>query len=143
MSKAEIKWRTIQHTLKESGIGKSIGTSVGMAVFCGFAIVSLTMFSAVVDHVREFGTLKAIGATNTDLAKLLLAQAVTCAVVGTAIGEAMAVQMTLVMRNAENPLAIPPWLMAVTVLAMTFICVMASIMALMRVRAIEPAMVFR
>ena len=75
MSRAEIRRRTIIYILTESGIGQSIGMGVIMSLFCGFAIVSLTMFSAVVDHVREFGTLKAIGATNMDLAKLLLAQA--------------------------------------------------------------------
>ncbi len=143
MSRAEISKRTIIYILKESGIGQSIGMGVVMALFCGFAIVSLTMFSAVVDHVREFGTLKAIGATNTDLAKLLFAQAVTCAVTGATIGEALVAQMVNGIRGPELPMALPPWLMAGTVVGMIVICVTASIMALLRVRAIEPAMVFR
>jgi putative ABC transport system permease protein len=143
MSRADIKTRTISYILKESGIGQSIGGAVVMALICGFAIVSLTMFSAVVDHVREFGTLKAIGATNTDLAKLLLAQAVTCALAGAAIGEAIVAQVVNAARGPELPLALPVWLMGGTVVAMIAICVTASTMALMRVRAIEPAMVFR
>jgi putative ABC transport system permease protein len=143
MPRAEVSKRTIFYILKESGIGQSIGMGVVMSLFCGFAIVSLTMFSAVVDHVREFGTLKAIGATNTDLAKLLLAQAVTCAVAGAVIGEALVAQMVNGIRGPELPMALPVWLMGATVLAMIVICVTASIMALLRVRAIEPAMVFR
>ena len=114
-----------------------------MALFCGFAIVSLTMFSAVVDHVREFGTLKAIGATNMDLAKLLLAQAVTCALAGAAVGEAIVAQLVNGIRGPELPMALPVWLMGGTVVAMVIICVTASVMALLRVRTIEPAMVFR
>jgi putative ABC transport system permease protein len=143
ISRQDLQWRTIQYTLKESGIGQSIGTSVLMALFCGFAIVSLTMFSAVVDHVREFGTLKAIGATNTDLAKLLLAQALTCALAGAFIGEAMAAQIVSVARGPELPMALPAWLIGATPLGMVVICVTASSMALLRIRAIEPAMVFR
>lgn len=143
MSRAEAQRRTIIYILNESGIGQSIGMGVVMALVCGFAIVSLTMFSAVVDHVREFGTLKAIGATNMDLAKLLLAQAVTCAVAGTVIGEALTAQLVMAVRGAELPLALPPWLMLGTLIGMTIICVTASTMALLRVRAIEPAMVFR
>jgi putative ABC transport system permease protein len=143
LSRADISRRTVLYILKESGIGQSIGMGVLMSLFCGFAIVSLTMFSAVVDHVREFGTLKAIGATNLDLAKLLLAQALTCAVAGATIGEAIVAQLVTVVRGPELPMALPVWLMGGTIVGMVVICVAASIMALLRVRAIEPAMVFR
>jgi putative ABC transport system permease protein len=143
MSKADLHMRTVFYILNESGIGQSIGMGVVMALLCGFAIVSLTMFSAVVDHVREFGTLKAIGATNFDLAKLLFAQAVTCALAGAVIGEAIVAQMVTGIRGPELPMALPVWLMGATVVGMVIICVSASIMALLRVRAIEPAMVFR
>jgi putative ABC transport system permease protein len=143
MPRSELRMRTIFYILNESGIGQSIGMGVVMSLFCGFAIVALTMFSAVVDHVREFGTLKAIGATNTDLAKLLLAQALTCAIAGAMIGEAIVAQMVTGIRGPELPLALPAWLMGGTVVGMVVICVLASIMALLRVRAIEPAMVFR
>jgi putative ABC transport system permease protein len=143
LTRSELSRRTVIYILKESGIGQSIGMGVLMSLFCGFAIVSLTMFSAVVDHVREFGTLKAIGATNMDLAKLLFAQAVTCALAGAVIGEAIVARMVEGIRGPELPMALPVWLMAGTVVCMVVICVTASIMALMRVRAIEPAMVFR
>jgi putative ABC transport system permease protein len=143
MSRADLRQRTIFYILKESGIGQSIGMGVIMSLFCGFAIVSLTMFSAVVDHVREFGTLKAIGATNLDLAKLLLAQAVTCAVAGATIGEAIVSQLVSGIRGPELPMALPPWLMGATVVGMILICITASGMALLRVRAIEPGIVFR
>ena len=116
---------------------------VVMSLVCGFAIVALTMFSAVVDHVREFGTLKAIGATNLDLAKLLLAQALTCAIAGAIDRRGHRGPDGHGIRGPELPLALPAWLMGGTVVGMVFICVSASIMALLRVRAIEPAMVFR
>ena len=143
LTRQDLRLRTIFYILEESGIGQSIGMGVVMSLVCGFAIVALTMFSAVVDHVREFGTLKAIGATNGDLAKLLLAQAMACALAGAAIGEAIVAQLVTAVRGPELPLALPPWLMGATVLGMVVICVSASIMALLRVRAIEPAMVFR
>ena len=123
MSRADMRMSTIIYILKESGIGQSIGMGAVMALLCGFAIVSLTMFSAVVDHVREFGTLKAIGATNTDLAKLLLAQAVTCAIAGATIGEAIVARLVNVVRGPELPMDLPVWLMGGTVLGMVVICV--------------------
>ena len=62
---------------------------------------------------------------------------------GAIIGEALVAQMVTGIRSAELPLALPVWLMGGTVVVMVVICVTASIMALLRVRAIEPAMVFR
>ncbi len=143
LTRAEMRAATVDFVLAESGIGKSIGMGVFMAVFCGFIIVALTMFSAVVDHVREFGTLKAIGATNRDLAKLLVTQAIFCAFVGVALGEALVGRMIAGARDAELPLGMPWWVMAATLAGMTLMCIGASTLALARIRKVEPAMVFR
>ncbi|MBK7861860.1 MAG: FtsX-like permease family protein [Archangiaceae bacterium] len=140
---AELKQRTIGQVLRESGIGKSIGSGVAMSVLCGFVIVALTMFSAVIDRVRQFGTLKALGATNLDLARLLLVQAITCAVIGVLLGETLVAWFLRAIREAEQPLTLPPWLMVATLAGMTVMCMLASSLALLRVRRVEPAMVFR
>ena len=47
---------------------------------------------------------------------------------------------------ADGPgvaLVLPPWLFGATVLAMVAMCVTASSLALLRVRSVEPGMVFR
>ena len=59
------------------------------------------------------------------------------------IGEAIVSQLVSGIRGPELPMALPPWLVGATILGMIGICVTASTMALLRVRAIEPAMVFR
>lgn len=143
LTKDEVRRRTIVFILGESGIGQMIGMGVIMAVFCGFAVVALTMFSSVVENIREFGTLKAIGATNGDLAKLLVVQAVVSGVLGVAIGEAAVSWQIRMMRGPEMPLGIPWWLMLATFLFFTAMCVAASTLALLRIRNVEPAIVFR
>lgn len=143
LTRSDVKWRTILYILGESGIGQSIGMGVAMSVFCGFAIVALTMFSAVVENIREFGTLKAIGATNKDLAKLLIVQAVVCAFIGVALGEAAVGMQIRGMHGPEMPLGIPWWLMLGTLVFFTVMCVAASTLALLKIRNVEPAMVFR
>jgi putative ABC transport system permease protein len=143
LTREEISRRIIDFVRAESGIGKSIGLNVLMSVLVGFAIVALTMFSSVVDHTREFGILKALGAENRDLARLLVVQALVCAVVGVLVGEALAGQVIALARGPELPLGLPLWLMGATLVGMTLICVAASFLALLRVRKVEPAMVFR
>lgn len=141
--KDEVRWRTRWFILGESGIGQMIGMGVIMAVFCGFAVVALTMFSSVVENIREFGTLKAIGATNGDLAKLLIVQAVVSGMMGVAIGEAAVGVQIRAMRGPEMPLGVPWWLMLGTFFFFTAMCVAASTLALLRIRNVEPAIVFR
>jgi putative ABC transport system permease protein len=136
--------KTIVDTLLfRSAIGVTFGTSTLFGLIVGFVIVSLSMFSAVLDNVREFGTLKAVGATNVDLAMLLAVQAVTYAVLGSTLGLAVVAQMAKGIRSAKLALILPPQLTFGTVGVMIVMCVVASTLALLRIRKVEPAMVFR
>lgn len=124
-------------------LGITFGTSTAFALIVGFVIVALSMFSAVVDNVREFGTLKAMGATTFDLAKLLMVQAVLYAFLGTTIGLFLAGGMAAGIRSAQLVLIIPNALLFGSYPAMMLLCVVASVLAVYRVRNIEPGMVFR
>lgn len=142
-TRAEMSAVVVRYLLTQSALGISFGTSTLFALIVGFVIVGLTMFSAVVDNLREFGTLKAIGATNGDLALLLLVQAVVFALVGTLVGLFLATRMAAGIRSANLALVLPPWLFAATAATMVAMCVAASSLALLRVRSVEPGMVFR
>ncbi len=143
MLRSELERRTVRYVLANTSIGVVIGTGAFFAVVVGFVIVALTMFSAVIDHLREFGTLKAIWARNRDLAKLLIAQAVAIAGVGWLIGQSAVALLVRGITGPKLPMTLPPWLMAVTLGGVTLLCVAASSLALLRLRKLEPAMVFR
>ena len=105
--------------------------------------VALSMFSAVVDNIREFGTLKAMGARMVDLVALLIVQAICYATVGSMIGLFLATRMAEGIRSPELALVLPTWLILGSAAGMVVLCIMASILALLRVRSVEPGMVFR
>jgi putative ABC transport system permease protein len=115
-------------------LGISFGTSTAFAVIVGFVIVALSMFSAVVDNIREFGTLKAMGASNFDLAKLLLVQSIAYAVIGSIVGLFLVTRMSEGIRSANLVLVLPWWMYAGTFGFMTVLCIVASGLALLRVR---------
>jgi putative ABC transport system permease protein len=131
------------YVLKKTAIGITFGVSTLFAVIVGFVIVALSMFSAVVDNIREFGTLKALGSTNLDLAFLLFVQSVVFGVVGSIFGLALVSQMAKGIRSAKLTLIMPPWLTFGTMFFMVLLCCIASSLALIRLRKLEPAMVFR
>jgi putative ABC transport system permease protein len=74
---------------------------------------------------------------------VLLVQSVVFALAGTLVGLTLATKMADGIRSADLALVLPPWLFGVTVVAMVVMCVTASSLALLRVRGVEPGMVFR
>ncbi len=129
--------------LLKGSIGLTFGTSTMFGLLIGFVIVSLSMFSSVLDNIREFGTLKAIGATIVDLARVMFVQAVLFSTAGTLIGLTLVTRIGEAMRSPKLALVLPWQLILGTTVVMQVLCVVASVMALWRIRKIEPGMVFR
>jgi putative ABC transport system permease protein len=143
LTRAEFEKSTLHYILVRTAIGVTLGTSAAFGLIIGFVIVALTMFSAVVDNIREFGTLKAIGATTWDLAKLLFAQAIAFALLGTLVGLALVTNIASAIRSPTFAMVITPELALGTAAVMVILCLAASSFALIRLRKLEPAMVFR
>lgn len=130
-------------TLLGEQLGITFGTSTAFGLLIGFIIVALSMFSSVLDNIKEFGTLKAIGATNGDLSRLLVVQSILYAVLGSFIGLGMVGFASEGIRSANLAMIVPLPLIIATPLVMIGLCVIASFLALRRVRKLEPGMVFR
>jgi putative ABC transport system permease protein len=143
MTGKEFAASTTRYVLGRTAIGVTLGTSTVFGLVIGFVIVALTTFSAVVDNIREFGTLKAIGATNWDLAKLLFAQSIAYALLGSLIGLTVVTRIADAIRSPKFAIVLPAPLALGTVVAMLVLCTVASSFALLRLRKLEPAMVFR
>ncbi len=133
----------VVHALVAAQLGITFGTSTAFALIVGFVIVALSMFSAVVDNVRELGTLKAMGATTFDVTKLLIVQALLYALIGTTIGLFLGTRMAEGIRSANLTLVLPPEIVFGSYGVMALLCVFASALAVLRVRNIEPGLVFR
>lgn len=143
MTRAEYLHEILVYIVTGTQIGLSFGTSTFMGLLVGLITVALSMFSSVVDNLRAFGTLKAIGSTTADLARLLLVQALIYGLVGSLMGLGMVAAMVSGMRNPQLTPILPMAAFGITVVLMVGVCLAASVLALLRVRKLEPAMVFR
>jgi putative ABC transport system permease protein len=143
MTRQEYHDRIVDYLLFETQIGVSFGTSTVFGLIVGFVIVGLTMFSSVVDTSREFGMLKAIGATNLDLAGILAVQATLYATIGSGVGLALVGGLARGIRSPQLSLVLPTWLILGAPVVMLAVCLASSALALLRLRGLEPAMVFR
>jgi putative ABC transport system permease protein len=142
-TRAEFRRTLVDYMVTKTPIGVVLGSSTVIGLLVGFVMVALTMFSAVLDNLREFGTLKALGATTLDLVGLLWVQAIVYGVLGSIVGAVLVGRVASATRSAQIAMQLPPLLLLGVAGIAIAMCVVASSVAVLRVRSIEPAMVFR
>ncbi len=140
---ADFTGQTIFTVLSTTGIAISIGTLLVFALISGFVIIGLTLYSAAIDRIKDYGTLKAIGATNGYIARLILTQAFIFAVVGFAIGYMLMEGFRNGIANAGTIFEYPLWLKISFFVVTLVIAFGGSLFAIRRIASLEPAQVFR
>ena len=63
-----------------------IGVVIGVAVIVGFIVVSMAMYTAVLERTREVGILKSLGASSGYILNLLFRETLLIAIIGTFTG---------------------------------------------------------
>jgi ABC-type antimicrobial peptide transport system permease subunit len=80
---------------------------------------------------------------NRDLARLLVVQAVVYALIGSLIGLSLVTFVASKIRSPTLAMILPGELLIGTTIVMILMCIIASGLALLRLRKVEPGMVFR
>ena len=129
--------------LGQSGIAISFGTLVVFAVITGLIIIGLTLYSATVDRIRDYATLKAIGATNGYITRLILMQALIFAIVGFLLSYGLLEGFRFGIGKTGAIFSYT-WVFRLAFLLITlFISLVGAIFAIRRITSVEPATVFR
>jgi putative ABC transport system permease protein len=66
-----------------------IGVVIGIALIVGFIVVTMAMYTAVLERTREIGILKALGASSGYILNLLFRETLLIAILGSALGIVM------------------------------------------------------
>lgn len=102
---------------KIPGLNAFIKVVVGLSVVVGFLVVSLSMYTAVLERTREIGILKALGGSPVLVLNLLFRETAALALVGSALGVVMtygtrALIMTLVPASLTQIIVYDWWIYA-------------------------------
>jgi putative ABC transport system permease protein len=124
-----------------AGVAVLIAALLGLVV--GVVVVAQTIYATTMDHIREYGTLKAMGAPNSYIYRVIITQAGMSAIAGYVL--AMFVSVFIVHASRSGGAAILlPWQMAVGIFFLTVLmCVSAAVVSINKVTSLDPAMVFR
>ena len=143
-TEAEFKSATVQWFFRNTGIPASFGTTILLGFIVGIAICGQTFYSFVLENLRHLGALKAMGASNWLLARMLMLQALTVGIIGYGLGVGLTVVFgLLVLKTGQPPFLLPYQLPLFTLIVILFICVFAALLGIRKIYKLEPAVVFR
>lgn len=126
-----------------TGLGMSSFLTVFLGCLVGVVVVAQTLYTSTLEHLKEFGTVKAIGGSNADVYRILLKQALVAAVVGFCIGLVPVMVMRPLMEGFGLRLVIPTHMLGVVAVGTLLLCTGASMVSFRKVAGIDPALVFR
>ncbi len=136
---------TMSYYLRHTGLPVSIGTTVLLAFLVGCAIAGQTFYLFTVENLKQFGTLKAMGASDRRLVGMILLQALAVGVIGYGVGVGLATLFGIVAQRTMPLLAFfLPWqVLVLTGVAVVLISLASSVLSIRRVLVLEPAAVFQ
>ena len=134
---------TYDYFMEKTGIPINFGISVALGFFVGTAIAGQTFFQFTHDNIRQFGALKAMGAGNGMLLRMILLQAALVGGLGYGLGVGLAALIGALTKHTELAFMLPGWLLAFTAGAVTLICMASALFSIRQVMRLEPAIVFK
>ncbi len=145
MSSPAFRWKAIEYVIQNTGIPISIGTVVALGILVGIAVVGLMFNLFVLENLKQFAVLKAIGTSNWRLIGMVFLQATVVGFVGFSLGLFGA---TMFFETAGKSPTFQgfflPWYVAAGSGAVAAaIIVLAALFAMRRVLFVDPAIVFR
>ncbi len=145
LTASEFGWETIWYYIRNTGIPINFGITVAIALLVGTVVAGQTFYLFVLENLKQFGALKAIGVTNWRITGMVLLQALVVGVIGYCIGIAMtAAFFELTRDNLDlRGFYLLPEIMAGVAVAVMLIVFLASVISVRRVAVLEPAVVFR
>jgi putative ABC transport system permease protein len=141
----QFAWRSVQYYLTRTGIPVNFGITVLLGFIVGAAVTAQTFYLFVIENLRQFGALKAIGATNRQITGMVLLQAAVVGVMGYALGMGGAAAFfTFVTGGAALEDFYLPWQVLVGTGVVVFLIILVSVLgSLLKVFRVDPAIVFR
>lgn len=129
---------------KRTGVGFILGLGATVGVIVGTIIVGQILYSSVSDHLKEFGTLKAIGASNRVIYGVIIEQALWMSILGYIPSMVLCYGIAFWTFATQGILILITPVSAITILGLTvFMCVGSAIFAIQKVTRLDPAMVFK
>ena len=127
--------------LFRTGAGAALVAGAILAVIVGTVIVAQTLYSSTKEHLFEFATLRAMGASNSYIYKVIICQALLDTTIGLAVAGLIGAAVVHLTATSVIQIVITPNLIVALFGLTVIMCVVSAIASIARVVRVDPAIV--
>jgi len=135
------KEMSLWYFIRNTGILINFGMITLVGFIVGAVVSGIMFFNFTQDNLRHFAVLKAIGASPRQLLGMVLLQSFIVGVIGYGIGVGLASGMALISSTFQ--IKFTPALLAFSAGGVVLICILSSVISVLKVLRLEPAAVFK
>ncbi|MGH9561640.1 MAG: ABC transporter permease, partial [Terracidiphilus sp.] len=143
LSREEFARKSRWYWTVKTGAGGAILTAAVLGFLIGLVVVSQTIYANTLENVGEYATLKAMGASQFFVARVVLTQALICGVLGSILGLFAVLPILQGAKSLIPWISTPWWLPPSMVVPSLIMCSLASVASVRSALTIEPGRVFR
>lgn len=144
LTQAEMSNITRTYWRSSTGVGFILGLGAVVGIVVGTVVVGQILYASVADHLKEYGTLKAMGAGDRYLYRIILEQALWMAVLGYLPGLGLAMGLgSWTMQTRAIQILVNPTSAAIIFGVTVAMCSGAAVFAIQKVTRLDPGMVFK
>lgn len=137
-------WETIWWFFANTTIPISFGTTIILGLIVGVAVTGQTFYSFIIENLGNLGALKAMGASDKLLRKMLLLQAFSAGFIGYGIGIGItSLFAASAIRRGTLPYFMPYQVPLAIFIVVILICSFAAFLGIRKINKLEPSEVFR
>lgn len=140
---AQFSERTQRYFIVETGIIATFLAGLIISFFVGTVISGQTFYNFTIENLRQFGAIKAMGASNATILGMVFSQAAMVGALGLGIGLGITSIVAWNSRNTELNMRFSTMQVSVTVIAVLCIVTFAAWLASRKVLRLDPAEVFK
>ena len=135
--------KTVGYWMRETGIPINFGTAIVLGFFVGVAVAGQMFYNFVLDNLKYFGAMKAMGASRKTLLGMVFLQASTIAVLGFGLGIGMTSAFGLTVPGERLAFRMTWHIPLIAAGAVIIICTASAAIGMWRVLRLDPADVFK
>lgn len=134
---------TMWWILEKTGILINFGITIALGFVIGVLVAGQTLYTFILENIRQFATLKAMGATHAMLVRMVFVQVVVAGVMGWGLGLGGASLTGSAFSKIGLAFSMPWQVPVLGGGAILICCLVAGVLSLHKVFSTEPAIVFK
>jgi putative ABC transport system permease protein len=134
---------TIDYIIGKTGILVNFGITIALGFVIGVLVAGQTFYTFVLDNLRQFAALKAMGTGNATVMRMLVLQVIVVGLIGYGIGVGAAAMAGTLLTRIGLAFQMPWQVPVFGGVAVILCCLGAGALSMLRVMRLEPAIVFK